>query len=643
MSSTSIVEQTTIGMPKPNYEYITNEEDAREAMNYLNGFPIHALDTETTSLDPYEAQWTLLQVGVQNKAFVFDVRHDTDHSNLHPSVLDPLLQDKTKIRILQNASYDMKIIKRNRGYYLTNVYDTMLTEQLSTLGLGFTKASLSALVLRYLGLTMPKEPRGTFKDYYQTYQPFQLEYAANDVVPLQMIRDLQWPKVQSEGLEVAADLEFRFLVPLCEMELNGINIDQEKWRRMMREVETERDEIKSIIQKILSEVEEQTTLFGVSLVNVDSTAQLIKALNKYGVPLESTKEEVLKKHAGLPVIDAILDYRKANKLISTYAESLLAKISPHTGRLHTDFRQMVSTGRMSSSNPNLQNIPKKQKFRSCFVSPEGYSLLTADMSGAELRILGNLSQDPVFIEAYATGQDLHTRTGSEMFKVAYDRVEKKHRNAAKAINFGLCYGMSAVGLSKRLKVTKDEAEDLIFRYFNAYKGVKRYLDQAGKDAVRNRYSTTVSGRRRYYNMPPYDHPDRKMIQGRIERQGKNAGIQGSNADTIKEAMVILVERIKNYDAKLILTVHDEVVVEAKDDQREEVAAIVAQSLVDGFGKYFSVIPMQTDTLIGPCWLKDACENEVEPKHKCGSTKMKFVPHGKFGTKLVCAQCGKEQD
>jgi DNA polymerase-1 len=412
---------------------------------------------------------------------------------------------------------------------------------------------------------------------------------------------------------------------------------------MMREVERERDEVRKIIQDILSEVEDQNTLFGVSLVNIDSNKQLMKALNKYGLSIESTKEEVLKKHKGLPVIDALLDYRKANKLISTYADPLLAKISKYTGRLHTDFRQMVSTGRMSSSNPNLQNIPKKQKFRSCFIAPDGYSLLTADMSGAELRILGNLSEDPVFVEAYATGQDLHTRTASEMFSVAYDEVQKQHRNAAKAINFGLCYGMSAVGLANRLKITKKEAELLIGKYFQAYKGVKRYLDRAGRDAVRNRYSTTVAGRRRFYNMPPYDHPDRKKIQGRIERQGKNAGIQGSNADTIKEAMTILVERLKPYDARLILTVHDEVVVEVAEEQKYEVAPVVAQSLVDGFGKYFNLIPMQTDTLIGPCWLKDSCENRPDGHTVCGCNEMKFVPHGKFGTKLVCSECGKEQD
>ena len=639
----SIVEQNQIALPAPNYTYVTTEDEARKAMSFLNNYPIHAIDTETTALDPYEAKWTLLQVGVTNKVFVFDVRHDTEHSSLHPEVLDPLLTDPTKMRILQNAAYDMKIIKRSRGYYLTNIYDTMLVEQLSTLGLSFTKNSLAAIVFKHLGLYMAKEPRTTFSDYGQKYEDFQLSYAANDVTTLHLIRELQWSRVQKENLENAARLEFEFIKPLCEMELNGITIDTEKWRIIMKDVEKERVEVGGIIRDILSKVEDQTTLFGVSLVNIDSNAQLKKSLNKYGLNIEKTDFASLEKHAGLPIIDAILDYRKANKLISTYAETLLEKISKYTGKLHTGFRQMVSTGRMSSSNPNLQNIPKKQKFRSCFVAAPGYKLLTADMSGAELRILGNLSQDPVFVDAYATGQDLHTRTASEIFDVAYDRVEKNMRNAAKAINFGLVYGMSSMGLSKRLKIGKREAEVMINKYFNRYKGVKKYLDKAGSDAVINRYSTTVSGRKRYYTMPEFSHPDRKMIQSGIERQGMNAAIQGSNADTIKESMILLVERLKGYDARLILTVHDEVVVEAREDLVEQIAPIVSQSLIDGFGKYFSLIPMESSTLVGPCWLKGACEERLPSGEKCEHLTMKFVFDEKYGSKLVCGKCGGGQE
>lgn len=636
-----LIKSNEISLPKPNYEYITTEDSARKAMSFLDNYPIHAMDIEATALNPYEAKWTLLQVGVSDHAFVFDVRHDTEHSDLHPEILDPILTDPTKQRIFQNAAYDMKVIKRSRGYYLSNVYDTMLVEQLINLGL-FAKADLSTIVLKYLGLDMQKEPRSTFVSYGQKFKSFQLEYAANDVVPLHVIRDNQLLKVKQEGLENVSRLEFEFLVPLCEMEMNGISIDKEKWRVIMGDASRERDDVRGIINNILSEVEDQTTMFGVSLINVDSNLQLKKALNKYGLSLEGTSVDVLNKHKGLPVIDAILDYRKVSKLVSTYSETLLAKISKYTGRMHTNFKQMVSTGRLSSSKPNLQNIPGKQKYRSCFVARDGYSLLTSDMSGAELRILGNLSLDPVFVEAYSTGQDLHTRTASGVFDVPYDKVDKHMRNAAKAINFGLCYGMSAIGLSKRLDIPKKEAEMMIAKYFNRYKGIKRYLDNAGKEAVRNRYSTTVSGRRRYYNTPPFDAPDRKNIQRSIERRGMNAGIQGANADTIKEAMILLVDRLKSYDAKLLLSVHDEVVVEVKDEQRYEAAEVVSKSLVDGFGVYFDTIPMVADTLIGPCWLKDSCENEVSGK-KCGSTEMTFTPNKKYGTKLVCKKCGAEQE
>jgi DNA polymerase-1 len=303
---------------------------------------------------------------------------------------------------------------------------------------------------------------------------------------------------------------------------------------------------------------------------------------------------------------------------------------------------MIATGRLSSSNPNLQNIPKQQRYRSCFISSPGYSLITADQSGAELRILGNLSKDPIFIEAYATGQDLHTRTASEIFGVPYDKVDKNMRGAAKSINFGLIYGMSSVGLSKRLKITKKSAEDMINKYFNRYRGIKRYLDKAARDAVSNRFTTTVSGRKRYYNMPAFDHPDRKKIQSGIERQGMNAAIQGGDADTIKEAMILVVNRLEGYDAKLLLCVHDELVIEVRDDQRYEVSEIVVKAIKDGFGRYFTDIPMETEALIGKSWLKGLCENKVDGT-KCGHNEMKFILDEKYGSKLVCSKCGGGQE
>lgn len=632
----SVFETNILRMPRPNYEYITKEAEARTALSEIANYQVIEVDTETTGLDPYTCKVVLLQIGIPNKAYVFDMR------TLGFDIFKPLLTNPKVLKILQNAVFDLEIIKAHGGYYVENIYDTMLVEQLFNLGLLGKKADLATLVFKYFGITLDKEPRDTFADYEQELQPFQLEYAANDVSILAAIRDMQLPRIHEEGFENVCRLEFEFVKPMCEMELNGICFDVDKHRVILSDIDRNREAHGQNVRSMLNAVQDQSTLFGVSIVNIDSNAQLLDALRKYGLPLTTTDKNELAKYKGQPVIDELLAYRAANKFISTYGETLIEKINPITGRLHTSFKQMVSTGRMSSSSPNLQNIPKKQIYRSCFVAKEGYSLITADMSGAELRILGNLSADPVFVECYSHGLDLHSRTASEVFGIGLEDVLSKHRNAAKAINFGLCYGLSKYGLARRLKISEKEAEEMIDKYFDRYSGVKGLLDEAAQNAVRKRYSQTVSGRKRFYNLPEYGHPDFNKAKASVQREGKNAIIQGANADTIKESMIYIVDRLSKggYDAKLLLTVHDEVVVEARDDQRHEVAQVVAQSLKDGFGRYFDLIPMETDALIGPCWLKNACEDKSSGK-ECGGTEMKFVPDKKYGTKLVCGNCGAD--
>jgi len=513
-------------LPKPEYQYITKGEDVGRAVNEILQYPQTEFDTETTGFDPQTSKVVLAQFGVGGKAFVFDVRHDTDHSSVHLEQLKPVLANKDIKKLIQNSVFDMKMVKHHGGYYIENIYDTMLVEQLFNLGLTARGASLAELVKKYLGLEMTKEPATTFVDYNQVYQPFQLEYAASDVTPLGLIKDLQEPRIQKEGFENVCRLEFEFTKAMCEMELNGISIDADKWRIVMKEIEIERLEVLNIINGLVGKTHGRNMLFGVPAINIDSNKQLLKTLNAYGISLTSTGEKELAKFKGVPLIDNLLKYRKYNKLMSTYGESLLEKINPITGRLHTRFRQMVSTGRMSSSNPNLQNIPKKQIYRSCFVAKPGYSLVTADMSGAELRILGNLSGDSIFIDCYARGIDLHTRTASEVFDIPMEHILKEQRGQAKSINFGLCYGLTKYGLSDRLGITEKVAEDMINKYFERYSGVKNYLESSARNAIKTGFSSTVAGRKRFYNVPPYGHPDRKKVQRSVERAAKNAGIQG---------------------------------------------------------------------------------------------------------------------
>jgi DNA polymerase-1 len=515
------------GLPKPNYEYITHAEDVPKAFEEIAGHDIIEIDTETTSLDPFKAKMVLMQVGIPNKSFVFDVRYDTEYSDIHPEVFKPILVGNDQTRLLQNAVYDMKIFKRATDFYIENIYDTMLAEQILNLGLVGVRAGLKSLVHRYLGIVMPKEPGSTFQNYGQKFRPFQLEYAANDVAVLKIIKDLQAEDIQKHSFEDVCRLEFEFTKPMCEMELNGITFDIDSQRDIIKYVEEEKNKYAELTNSLFATSEDQTSLFGVPTLNLESNPQLKKALEKHGLPVEDTSEGTLNKYKNVPVVNALLDYRKAQKFISTYGESLIAKIKDETGRLHTRFRQMVKTGRMSSSDPNLQNIPKKQKYRTCFVAKEGYSLITSDMSGAELRILGNLSRDPLFLHCYANGIDIHTKTSAEMFKISMEEAAASDkRGAAKAINFGLCYGLSKYGLAARLGITIKAADKMINDYFMAYKGVKAYLDQSARDGIKKGYTTTISGRKRFYNIPDYYDPNRENIIRSIERAAKNHGVQG---------------------------------------------------------------------------------------------------------------------
>jgi len=596
--------------PSIQYEYITTSERAARVLEKIERYSIIEVDSETTGLDSLIDKVVLLQIGVPGKSFVFDVRK----GNVDAQIFKPLLEDKDHLKILQNAVFDYKFLKTNFDIEINRIYDTMLAEQLLFLGLN-PKANLQYIVAKYFHLNMPKDVGITFKNYNQKYQEFQLHYSARDVAVLRDIYNLQLPQLKQQGLMRVSKLEFEFIKPLAEMELNGIYLDVEKWRGIIDEMTIERDLLRAHISKILSPTIDQTTLFNVSLLNLDSPIQLAKSLNTLGIPVESTDVKVLAKYKDNPIVKSVLDYRKYEKFITTYGEALISKIHPKTGRLHTDFTQMVSTGRLSSRAPNLQNIPKEQRYRSCFVPAPGYKFVTSDMSQAELRILADYSRDPAFLEAYATGQDLHTRTACDIFGITPEDIDidkkledddpnkKDYRGATKAINFGLIYGLTEVGLARRLGCSEKRAKDLIDTYFNKYRKIKEYLDKSGKFAVINRYNTTISGRKRFYKLPDPSDPSFNKIRGSVERAGKNGPIQGSNADTIKQSMIYVIERIKDYDAKLLLTVHDEVIVEVREDQSEEVASIVSQSLIDGFAEFFKTVKMEADALIGDCWLK----------------------------------------
>lgn len=514
-------------IPTPEYEYVTKKSRAVEVLSYLDNFDTFEVDTEGTALDPYQCKTTLIQIGIPGDVYVFDIRGDTEYSNFDGNLFKDFMEDKSKLKLLQNANYDIKVLKVQFGYYIENIYDTMIAEQLLFLGVKMRGFALVNLVDKYLHMKMDKEPRGTFEEYNQEFTQKQLDYAAKDVIILDLIRSMQMERVKRYELGEVLQLENDFIKPLSEMELNGIKLDVDKWKIIMKEVKFGADKLKVQIESGLESTQEQTALFGVSTININSPSQLLKSLRKLGIPAESTDVKELEKFAGHQLIDEIIEYRGLNKLITTYAEPLVERINKKTGRLHTRFKQMVQTGRLSSTNPNLQNIPGKQKYRSCFIAEEGKSLVTVDQSSAELLIMGNMSMEPTFLEAFKSGKDLHTLNASRVFEVPYEKVTKEQRTASKAITFGLCYGISAVGLARRLKISKQKAQQLMDKYYKVNNVLKKWLDKSSKDAIKTGYSDTVIKRKRFYSIPPVGDPAREKVKGSVERQARNARIQGS--------------------------------------------------------------------------------------------------------------------
>jgi len=599
-------------LPNPNYKYVTSTEEALRYIEFIERHPIIEVDTETTGLDPLTDKVVLLQIGTSREAFVFDVRE----GNVDAKIFQAVLESDNHLKLVQNTVFDYEFLKTNFGIEIRRIYDPMIAEQLSYLGL-HPKSGLQYLVLKYLHMAMPKDIAHTFSNYHQEYQEYQLRYAANDVSVLREIYNQQVTNLKKDGLMRVAKLEFDFVKALAEMELNGMLLDVPQWREILDEKMIERNQLRIQLSDVFNQTIDQTTLFGVSMLNLDSPSQVVKCLNDLGVPVDSTDVKELKKYRKNPTVKLLLDYRKVEKFITTYGEPMINRIHPLTGRLHTSFRQMVDTGRMSSSDPNLQNIPRQQKYRSCFIARPGYKIITCDMSQAELRILAYYSRDPVFLEAFAKGLDLHARTAADLFGVTYDEVmadkkldsedinRKDYRGRVKALNFGLIYGLTKVGLSVGLGCSENEAQELIDMYFSKYVRVRNWLENTAKSTIKNRYSTTISGRKRYFKLPEPNDPNFNRIKGSVERRGKNTPIQGSNADTIKQAMVYTVERLEPYDARLLSVVHDEVIVEVKDEQVEEVKPVVEKSVIDGFAEFFdpAVVEMKADADVGDHWIK----------------------------------------
>jgi len=436
-------------------------------------------------------------------------------------------------------------------------------------------------------------------------------YAVADaVVTLRLHGMLQKELEQVNALELFNTVEMPLVPILAQMEMNGVALDKDFLENFGKELETSLHDIEYKIYGLVGEP-----------FNINSTQQLSDMLFKR-LGLEppdrsrkttsgflSTAAGVLEDMRGQhEVVDLILEYREIAKLKSTYVDSLPLQINPHTGRVHTSFNQTGTvTGRIASSDPNLQNIPTRselgRKVRFGFVAEPGNLLLAVDYSQIELRIVSHMAQDEAMKDAFRNGQDIHATTAAAIFDVPLEKVTKDQRRHAKAINFGLIYGMSPYGLTRSTDLTLAEAENFVKAYFARFPGVKAYLDGTRKTATERGYVETLLGRRRYF--PNLKSGTNFNLRQREEREAINAPIQGTAADIIKLAMLDLPARLKEADlsAKLLLQVHDELILELPKAELPQTAALVKQVMENA---YTLSIPVTTDARSGASW------GELEP-------------------------------
>jgi len=579
------------------FRLVNTEPALEQALGAVSRHPVIGVDTETTSLSPFEGSVRLLQIATPEQSFVIDL-FELPALN-HPGLRE-LLSAAHPIKVFHNAKFDLKMLLRHFNLEVRGVFDTLLASQLIGAGRLEGGHGLAAVSDRHLGELVDKSMQ--LSDWSGRLTESQYEYAAKDAELMLPLYEKLSASISELSLEDVATLEFECILPMAAMELAGMALDADCWRAVVVNLERAHDVLSDQLRRELAAGVPQLSLFGdPPNINLDSPTQVTDALANMGIKVEGTRSWQLQPLATEhPAIEKLLEYRSVQKLLSSYGLALLDHINPETGRLHADFRQMGATGgRMSCSDPNLQQVPNTPEYRSCFRAPVGRKLVIADYSQIELRILADWSQDTALVKALLSGEDLHCVTASQMLGISLGEVSKDQRAAAKQLNYGIMYGLGAQGLASRIGCSLDEAEGLLRKYFEAYSGVAAFLRDAADRAVGDRESRTRSGRLIYFT---FDANDRSQV-GAAQRLGKNAPIQGSSADIIKRALALLYDALKPIDAKIVNCVHDEIVVEAAEAQADEAATILDHQMVAAAREFISSVPVTVDIVVADAWLK----------------------------------------
>ena len=576
-----------------DYKTITTKKELDQLIEAIRKNSYVSFDTETTSLDYMQAQLVGISIALEpNEAFYIPINHNYEgvgkqlDEDVVLDALRPFLESENIPKIGHNLKYDRHIL-HNVGIELKGkLLDTMLYSYVNNSTI--TRHNLDAVSKRYLNInpTSYEEVAGKGSkqiSFSEVSIDVASEYASEDSdIALKLYHHIE-PLVKKEKrlANLYTEVEGPLIYTLGDIERNGVLIDSEKLSQQSKKLEAKILELESKVQKNAGED-----------FNLGSPKQLQEILyGKLGLPVikktpkgqPSTSEAVLQELSmDFPIVKDILSYRAISKLKSTYTDKLPKMVNLDTGRVHTSYHQAVTaTGRLSSSDPNLQNIPIRseegRRIREAFIAPDDYKILAADYSQIELRIMAHLSKDDGLLDAFAKSQDIHKATAAEIFSSAIDDVTSNQRRSAKAINVGLIYGMSAFGLSKQLQITRAEAQSYIEQYFDRYPKVKDYMEETKLSAKQMGYVETVFGRRLYLADIDSSNYQRRQY---ADRSAINAPMQGTAADLIKMAMTDLHERIiaQSFDAKIIMQVHDELVIEVHQSQADELSGITLETM-----------------------------------------------------------------
>ena len=591
------------------YKLVDNEEEIKKICDFLMTFEILSLDTETTSTNAIEAELVGMSFSVEeNKAFYVPVPANREEALRIVNIFKPLYENEKILKVGQNIKYDLEVLA-NYGVTLKGkMFDTMIAHYVIQPELYHNMDYLAEIYLKYKTIHIDEliGPKGKGQKNMRDLKPEDVyEYAAEDADVTLKLKNILEKEIEKAGVEhLFYEIEMPLMPVLASMEMNGVCLDTDSLKETS-EVLTNR--LKDIEEKIYELAGQEFNIASPKQVGeiLFDKLKIVEKAKKTKTGQYVTNEEVLQglKHKH-EIVGNILEHRGLKKLLGTYIDALPSLVNKRTGRIHTSFNQTItSTGRLSSSDPNLQNIPVRgedgKEIRKAFIPEEGCLFFSADYSQIELRVMAHLSDDENMIEAFREGYDIHAATAAKIYKEDINEVSRDQRTKAKRANFGIIYGITVFGLAERLDISRDEAKQLIDGYFETFPKVKEYMETAKETARKNGYVETLFKRRRYLA----DINSRNAtVRGFAERNAINAPIQGTAADIIKVAMINIYNRFnqEGIRSKMILQVHDELNFSVYPEEKEKVEKIVLEEMQSAFSMK---VPLVADCGWGENWLE----------------------------------------